>query len=93
MRGVTTSNMYESEARQLLQERLHATGFRRVGRRHHLRVQAAADFALKDAAAWAELRGELGKLRKVLQYEGWLASEQAREQARAQLRWAVNPSS
>lgn len=78
---------YDSEARQLVQI---AQGWGCISRYDHIvmhrRVQAAAGYALKHAAA---LGGQLGQLRKVLQYDGWLASEQAREQASAQLRRAV----
>ena len=94
MRGFSTFR--NSEARQLLEDAQYdAVGERRTpqvvrtGRRNHRRVQAAADRALKDSAARAERCGQLNQLRAVLQYDGWLASEQVRQQARAQLRRAV----
>ena len=94
MRGFSTFR--NSEARQLLEDAQYdAVGedrtpqVVRTGRRNHRRVQAAADRALKDSAARAERSGQLDQLRAVLQYDGWLASEKAKEQARAQLRRAV----
>ena len=93
MSGFST---YVSKARQLLEDaQVEAFGEDRLsqvvrtGRRNHRGVQAAADTALKDSAARAERCGELKPLRTVLQYDGWLASEQVRQQARAQLRRAV----
>ena len=93
MSGFST---YVSKARQLLEDaQVEAFGEDRLsqvvrtGRRNHRGVQAAADTALKDSAARAERCGELKQLRTVLQYDGWLASEQVRQQARAQLRRAV----
>lgn len=52
------------------------------GRQDHRGVQEAANAALESAAS-------LEKLRDVLSYDGWLASEHARERARAQLRRAA----